>query len=115
MTRIYSFSGRFALACSIALTIFITTGASAKPPLKALFVTGGGYHDYAKLVPFLTTNLSQLINIKFDAVYNMDPLKSDKFADGYDVVVYDVCFDEADPVTLENAIKVARAGKPSVM
>jgi type 1 glutamine amidotransferase len=115
MTRIYSYLGRLALVCLVALGLFETSAASAKPPLKALFVTGGGYHDYAKLAPFLTTNLSQLINVTFDVAYNMDPLKSDKFADGYDVIVYDVCFDEADPALLENALKVARAGKPSVM
>jgi uncharacterized protein len=89
--------------------------AGHKAPLKALFLTGGGYHDYAKLAPFLTTNLSQLINVKFDVVFNLDVLKNEKFAENYDVVVYDVCFDEADPVLLENALKVARAGKPSVM
>jgi len=104
----------------IASALAIITPSSAladsqKTPLKALFVTGGGYHDYAKLAPFLTTNLSQLINVKFDVAFNMDPLKSKKFADGYDVVVYDVCFDEADPMLLENALNIARAGKPSVM
>ena len=115
MTRAYSFITRFAFASFLAVGIFSAPSASAKPPLKALFLTGGGYHDYAKLAPFLTTNLSQLINVKFDVVFNMDVLKNDKFAEGYDVVVYDVCFDEADPVELENALKVAKAGKPSVM
>ena len=70
--------------------------AETKPALKALFVTGGGYHDYAKLAPFLTDHLSQLINVTFDVKYDMDILKNENFADGYDVVVYDVCFDEAD-------------------
>src|ERR1700733_11298772 len=115
MTRIYSCLGRLALVCFVALGLFEATAAVAKPPLKALFVTGGGYHDYAKLAPFLTTNLSQLVNVKFDVVFNLDVLKNEKFADGYDVIVYDVCFDEADPVLLENALKVAQAGKPSVM
>lgn len=115
MTRIYSFLGRLAFACSLGLGLFTASTASANPPIKALFVTGGGYHDYAKLVPFLTSNLTQRVNVKFDVMFNMDALKSDKFADGYDVVVYDVCFDEADPFLLENALKVARDGKPSVM
>jgi type 1 glutamine amidotransferase len=115
MTRIYSLFGRLALASALMFGLFASTNAPAKTPLKALFVTGGGYHDYAKLVPFLTSNLSQIINVKFDVAFDLNPLKSDKFADGYDVVVYDVCFDEADPALLENALKVARAGKPSVM
>src|SRR5438445_10447928 len=115
MTRAYSFIARFAFALFLAVGVFSAPGASAKPPLRALFLTGGGYHDYAKLAPFLTTNLSQLINVKFDVVFNLDVLKSEKFADGYDVVVYDVCFDEVDPHLLENALKAARDGKPSVM
>ena len=105
-----------AAACAIALS---TTGdiraADQNAPLKALFITGGGYHDYAKLAPFLTSSLSKMINVKFDVVYDMDVLKNGTFADNYDVVVYDVCFDEADPVLLENALKTAHAGKPSVM
>ncbi len=114
MTRIYSAIQRLVFILLLGLSVFVTS-ASAKEPLKALFVTGGGYHDYAKLVPFLTSNLAERINIKFDVSYTLDPLKTDKFADGYDIVVYDVCFDEADPALLENAMKVARAGKPSVM
>jgi type 1 glutamine amidotransferase len=116
MIRINSIARRIALISFLILPFLCAApGAAAKPPLKALLISGGGYHDYAKLVPFLTSNLSERINIKFDVSYNMDPLKSDKFADGYDVIVYDVCFDEADPVLLENAIKVAKAGKPAVM
>src|ERR1700722_987247 len=75
--------------------------AAETPPLKALFVTGGGYHDYKKLAPYLTTHLSQRINVKFDVVFTMDTLKDEKFADAYDVVVYDVCFDDADATLLE--------------
>jgi type 1 glutamine amidotransferase len=114
MTRINLLIGRLALIALVAFGFFTTT-AFAKPPLKGLLISGGGYHDYAKLVPFLTSNLSERINIKFDVSYTLDPLKTDKFADSYDVVVYDVCFDEADPALLENAMKAARAGKPSVM
>src|SRR5579871_2146685 len=115
MTFIITSFRRFVLtAIMFALPLAGNNAANAagqNAPLKALFLTGGGYHDYAKLAPFLTSNLSQRVNVKFDVVYNMDVLKSDKFADRYDVVVYDVCFDEADPVLLENALKVARAGK----
>jgi hypothetical protein len=119
MMSIFSTVCRFVLIIIVSALSFATPNAvhaaDQKPPLKALFLTGGGYHDYAKLAPFLTTKLSQLLNVTFDVVFNMDVLKNEKFADGYDVVVYDVCFDEADPVLLENALKAAHAGKPSVM
>jgi len=88
---------------------------AAQKPLKALFLTGGGYHDYEKLVPHLTTNISQLVNVIFDVSFDLNLLKNEKFADAYDVVVYDVCFDEADSALLENALKVTRDGKPTVM
>ena len=89
--------------------------AATKPPLKALFLTGGGYHDYQKLAPHLTTNLSALANVTFDVKFDMDLLKDEHFADAYDVLVYDLCFDEADGALLDHAVKATRAGKPTVM
>jgi hypothetical protein len=104
------------ISCAVALSSSsVVQAAGSNAPLKALFITGGGYHDYARLAPFLTSSLGKLINVKFDVVYDMNVLKNEKFADNYDVVVYDVCFDEADPLLLENALRTARAGRPSVM
>jgi uncharacterized protein len=82
--------------------------------LKALFVTGGVYHDYDKLAPFLTSHLSELIDIKFDVITNLDALSSEHFADGYDVIIYDLCLDDADPIALDHAIEAGRQGKPAV-
>jgi type 1 glutamine amidotransferase len=45
----------------------------------------------------------------------MDRLANPDFARGYDVVVYDLCFDEAPPAELENALNAIRHGKPAVM
>ena len=88
---------------------FLSSGANAaQQPLKALFLTGGGYHDYQKLAPHLTTNISRLVNVTFDVSFDLNLLKNDKFADRYDVVVYDLCFDEADSALLDNALKVTR-------
>jgi len=94
------------------------TAGSASPavtPLKALFLTGGGYHDYKKLVPHLTASLSQLLNAQFTTAFDLNALTNAQFADPYDVVVYDVCFDEAPDTLLENAMRAARNGKPTVM
>jgi len=90
--------------------------AVASPaPLKALFLTGGGYHDYKNLVPFLTLSLRKLANVEFTTAFDINTLTNAHFADAYDVVVYDVCFDEAPADILENAIRAARDGKPTVM
>ncbi len=90
-------------------------GAVERPALKALFVTGGGYHDYERLVPHLTTNLSALVHVTFAVKFDLDALKSPHFADAYDLVVYDVCFDEADSALLDNALSATRSGKSAVM
>jgi len=99
------------LACWAGCVI----GADTPKPLKALLLTGGGYHDYQKLAPFLTNNLGQRVNITFDVDFTMDRLTNKDFAAGYDIVVYDLCFDEADPAQLENALGAIRTGKPAVM
>jgi type 1 glutamine amidotransferase len=83
-------------------------------PLKALFITGGVFHDYDKVAPFLTSQLSSLINIRFDVVTDLTALKNDHFADEYDVIVYDLCLDDVDPAALDHALSVGRAGKPTV-
>ncbi len=84
------------------------------PPLRALFVTGGVFHDYDQLAPFLTTALSQIININFTVLTDFDALQNQHFADGYDVIVYDLCLDDAKAAALNNAITVGRLGKPTV-
>jgi type 1 glutamine amidotransferase len=84
-------------------------------PIKALLFVGGGYHDYAKLAPHLTNRLSQLANITFVVKESLEPLHDPKFADGYDAIIYDWCFDEAPDDVLENALKTTAAGKPTVM
>ena len=99
----------------VLLVLSVALAQGAEKPLKALFFVGGGYHDYANLGPHLTTNLSKLINVEFDLKKTLDPLHDAKFADGYDVVVYDWCFDEAPDDVIENALKTTAAGKPTVM
>src|SRR5260221_41939 len=101
-----------------ALAVSIISVPAAEPapkPIKALFFVGGGYHDYAKLVPHLTSKLSELVNVSFVVKDNFEPLHDPKFADGYDAVVYDWCFDEAPDDVLENALRTTAAGKPTVM
>ncbi len=104
------------LAVILALGWLLPAALAAdKPALKVLFLTGGGYHDYKTLAPYLTTNLSALVNATFDVKFDMAVLKDPKFADAYDALVYDLCFDEADGQLLDNAIAATHAGKPTVM
>jgi type 1 glutamine amidotransferase len=84
-------------------------------PLNALFLTGGGYHDYQTLAPHLTTALAKLTRARFTTAFDLGALTNAAFADPYDVVVYDVCFDAAPDIVLRNAIEATRKGKPTVM
>ena len=52
----------------------------------------------------------------FDVKYGLDTLKNPKFAEGYDVIVYNFCFaDDKNSEIIENALKATRDGKPTVM
>ncbi|HAM73518.1 MAG TPA: hypothetical protein DCM86_17940 [Verrucomicrobiales bacterium] len=104
-----------ASALAAALLLGPAPAAVGAPPLKALLFVGGGYHDYATLGPHLSSKLSGLANVTFTLRETFESLHNPRFADGFDVVVYDWCFDEAPDDVLDNALKVAAAGKPTVM
>ncbi|MCI0535756.1 MAG: ThuA domain-containing protein [Verrucomicrobiales bacterium] len=103
-----------ALICFL-LSILCAWAADAPPALKALFLDGGGYHDYQKLTPHLTNRISQRIKATFEVRSGLEALRDPKFGERYDVVVYDLCFDEASDDVLENALQTTRHGKPTVM
>ena len=52
--------GRVASLILLALSPLATQAADKTPPLKVLFITGGGYHDYKALNPVLTKKISEL-------------------------------------------------------
>jgi len=75
-------------------------------PIKALYITGGGYHDYKTLKPLLTASISRYANAEFTVVNNIDGMKNPDFTKGYDVVVYNMCFSDPtlDLVPIEKAV-----------
>ena len=98
----------------------------AAKPLKILFITGGGYHDYAKQAPFLKQHLEALVNAQIDIVnggkdsHAVPALLSDpKFGEGYDAIIYDLCYatdsKPIDPKLYEKVFDVTKAGKPAVL
>jgi Trehalose utilisation len=84
-----------------ALLIFISGAAFADDakPLKALLVTGGCCHDYAKQKDILTAGIEKRANVKIDVIYSDDksthpPIAiygNPDYAKGYDVVIHDEC------------------------
>jgi len=107
------------MAISLLLPLLSVPAAerspTAKPPLKALFITGGGFHDYEKLAPYLTGQISQLVNVTFEVKFGLQRLSDPKFAEGFDAVVYDICDERAPDEFVENALSATRKGKPTVM
>jgi len=93
----------------------ISSSSTPPAPLKALFLTGGGSADYKTLAPFLTNSLSERINVTFDVDFTLDRLTNESFASGYDVVVYDMGFDDANPAAVGHALAAIRNGKPALM
>lgn len=108
---------RSMLALLFLATFSSTTLAQDKSaPLKALLITGGGFHNYKALNPVKTEKISELANITFDVKYGLDVLKDPSFAKGYDVLIYNFCFaNEKNMDLIANALKATRDGKPTVM
>lgn len=103
---------------ALLLPAVVVEGQDAKPPakLKVLLITGGGYHDYKTLNPVITKKVSELAHVEFEVKSGLDTLKDPEFADGFDAVVYNFCFGgEKNKELIENALKVTRDGKPTMM
>jgi type 1 glutamine amidotransferase len=108
----------FAAVAVLSVLAGSAAGAEKKTParLKALLITGGGFHNYKVLNPVLTEKISALANVHFDGKSGLDVLKDEKFADGYDVLIYNFCFaGEKNKGLIDNALKATRAGKPTVL
>ncbi|HEY3323335.1 MAG TPA: ThuA domain-containing protein [Planctomycetota bacterium] len=108
----------FSRLCAVLALLVSVSGLAGE--LKVLYLTGGGYHDYKKQAEYIPTEMAKLANFKFDVKWaqkaTSEVFPDEKYADGYDVVIYNFCFAaEKDPTIIERALKVMREGKPTVM
>ncbi len=97
--------------------------AEAPKPLRALLITGGCCHDYAKQKDILKEGLEKRAHIVVDQVHTADKstkpplaiLGNPDYAKGYDVVIHDECAaDISDPKTIAAVLAPHRAGLPGV-
>jgi type 1 glutamine amidotransferase len=102
------------LLCLVRLAAF-AGDSNPSPKLKALLVTGGGYHDYKSLVPLVTEKISEFANVEWEIQWGPEVLADPKFGQNADVVVYDMCFDETIHPSIDNVLKLTREGKPTVV
>ena len=117
---------RLILSSVLTLATIATTSlraADATKPLRALLVTGGCCHDYAKQKDILKAGLEARANIVVDQVHTNNSstrpplaiLGNPDYAKGYDIVIHDECAaDISDPATVEGVLKPHRDGIPGV-
>lgn len=112
--------------CVLLVAAPFVRAEEAAKPLKILFLTGGGYHDYAKQAPFLKQKISELANVDIEIVNGgkdshavPEPFANAKFGEGYDAIIYDLCYaydsKPIDPATYAKVLEVTKAGKPAVL
>jgi type 1 glutamine amidotransferase len=112
-----------------ASLLAVTTATAAEkiysgPPIRALLVTGGGFHDYAKQTELIRKFTQGRANIEWTVVHTAGggtraeiPLYDDPaWAKDYDVVVHNACFADTDNLDYVRRILAAhRAGTPAVV
>ena len=97
---------------------------AAKPkPLKAMLITGGCCHDYAKQKDVLKQGLEQRANIEVKLVHTADASTKARFemyesadwAKGYDVVIHDECTSDVTEMPyVENILNAHKSGVAAV-
>lgn len=88
-----------ALVLLLSLGSFLSSAHAEPKPLKALLITGGCCHDYAKQHVVISQGIQSRANVQVDVIWTDDkstnpPLpvydKSD-WAAGYDIIIHDEC------------------------
>ena len=90
----------------------------AKPPLKVLWCTGGGFHDYKGLQPILTQAIQKYAATPIEFTPSTDPkdwAKKD-FADRYDaIVLFFTVHDKSGKPIVDNIAAAIHNGKPAMV
>jgi len=115
MEKIMSRLVRFGVLVLLFGLGFYANAEEKNPPgkLKALYITGGPYHDFNTLAPLLTSKISEYASVDWEIRWGAEAFKNPDFGRAFDVVVYNMCFDDVDP-TIENVLKLTFSGKPTV-
>lgn len=101
-----------------------TLGAAEKVrPIKALLVTGGGFHDFDAQRKTLVAGLNQRLNLDLTVVqegttreHRMSIYEKADWAAGYDVIIHNECFGMvADKDFVERVAAPHKAGVPAVI
>jgi type 1 glutamine amidotransferase len=99
----------------LALGLAAAARAEEPRPLKVLWATGGGFHDYPKLTPLLTQAIQKRANVRFEVISDYKTLAEKGFADRYDAVVYFFSYhDKSAKPVVDNIAATIHDGKPAM-
>jgi uncharacterized protein len=112
------------LSVAFIVVTSVSIGAAEEKPLRALLVTGGCCHDYARQNVIIPEGVSQRANVKWTVVqeggtstsHRVSIYEKPDWAANYDVIVHNECFaDVADAEFIEKVLKPHREGKAAVV
>jgi hypothetical protein len=108
------------VAIFIALFSTVSSADDVKP-IKAIMFVGGCCHDYKQMPLTLANSISELANVKIDirAMATADEMaaafREPSFGQGYDIIIYDICFGEKwKDGDYDAALRLADEGKPAM-
>ncbi len=105
-----------ALICS---SLTIAARAEETQPLKVLWCTGGGSHDYKRLTPLLTKSIQKYAKAEFDVSWDYKAWAQKGFADKYDAIVEFHTVHDKDlavsKTVADNISAAIHAGKPALI
>lgn len=104
-------------------TAGLACAAEAPKPIKALMITGGGFHDYTAQKTTLAEGISARMNIEWTILqegtereHMHSAYRNADWAKGYDVVVHNECFGMVkDPEFVAKVAAPHKAGVPAVV
>lgn len=105
--------------------LFFSPSDQEQPPIQALLITGGGWHDYEYQKELLTKGISERLegNVEWTIIhegdgepdYHVSILQEENWAEDYDVVVHNTGFGRVtDPDFVEQFVKY-HMGTPAVL
>lgn len=104
----------------VLLCLFLQMSVWAKP-IKALLLTGQGYHDYETQKVILSKGLKERLDIDItiqhdkSAEETKSKLSQPDWHEGYDVVIYNICHaKETDGAFVDSITKVHHEGLPAI-
>lgn len=116
-------TGYVLLALFVAALTNVASAQSKVKPLKALLITGGCCHEYAKQKDILKKGIESRAMVEVSHVHTDDTTTKARFgiyenpewSKGYDVIIHDECTsDVKEEKYVENILSAHRKGLPAV-